>query len=458
MGIYTFIFLVFGVVSRLWAASDFSVMQFNIEDGGALVSLSQVVNIIQKEDADVVCIQESEGRIPYIASLTGMPYYNIRQRVLSKFPIIDPEDTKGIYAFIEVEPGKVVAVSNVHLPSDPYGPYLLEEKEPAQEVKQVEKDVRLAALKPQLAALPLLVKKHIPVFLSGDFNTPSMLDDSSFRWPVSLALQKKGFRDSYREAHKSVKKHPGYTWWAPRPKVPGWNPEDDDPHDRIDFIYVSGPAKTVSSKVVSVKEFSPWPSDHKVVVSSFHVQPHNAPMYIAVEKRLVDIGEAVKVYFKGPNSDKLKIALYHNDTRIGMQKVGALSRYTSFDVQNKGRHVLKLISSSGHVLASAHFVAKAKDDAPILELSKASYVYNEPIPVFWHNAPGHNWDWIGIFSVDTNVDEPIMAHYLRAEIDGTYQFDSTSQKNFPLAPGNYRASFFIDDARKVVTSAYFSVE
>lgn len=452
------IFFAFGFISLLRAGCDLSVMQFNIEDGGALVSLSQVVAIIQKENADVVCIQESEGRIPYIASLTGMPYFNIRQRVLSKFPIIDPEETKGIYAFIEVKPGKVVAVSNVHLPSDPYGPYLLEEGETTEEVEQVEKDVRLAALKSHLVLLPTLVAKRIPVVLSGDFNTPSALDDPSFRWPVSIALQKRGFRDSYREVHKSVQRHPGYTWWAPRPKVPGWNPEEDDPHDRIDFIYVSGPAKTVSSRVVSLKDFSPWPSDHKVVVSKFQVEPYNIPRYIAAEKRLVHTGEAAKVYYKGPKERTMKIALYHDDVCVGEQKVRTPSGHMHFDVKKSGHYVAKLIGSSGHVVATARFVAKAKDDAPTLSLSKATYACNEPIVASWKNAPGHNWDWIGVFSVDKISDEPIMAHYLRAEIDGTYQFDSTSQKNFPLTPGRYKASFFIDDARKEVTSVSFNIQ
>lgn len=462
--LYLFIFF---LTASLSATCAFSVMQFNIEDGGALVSMTQVVNVIQKENADVVCIQESEGRLPYIASLVGWPHYNIRQRVLSKFPIIDPYDTKGLYVYIEVAPGKVVAVSNVHLPSVSYGPYLLEKGAPIQEVEQVEKDVRLSALQSHLDVLPKLAQQKIPVFISGDFNTPSTLDWKvenknypSIQWPVSIALQQKGFRDSYREAHGNVKKHPGFTWWALRPKVPGWNPSEDDPHDRIDFIYVNGPAKTVSSKVIDSKVFAPWPSDHKVVVSSFDVEPQNSPVYVALDKRLINIGEPITVYYNGPKASGLTITLSQGNTLIAKHKAKSHHGLCSFATTHtkKGRYKVALVSKSGHILSSDHITIKAVEDSPSLSLSKDLFAHNEPISVSWKHAPGHTWDWVGIFSLDTASNEPIMAHYLHAEIDGTYQFTNATQKNFPLSPGRYKASFFVDDARKEVAHCTFTVK
>ncbi|MCE5294799.1 MAG: endonuclease/exonuclease/phosphatase family protein [Chlamydiales bacterium] len=455
----TLYLLLFLITASLGATCSFRVMQFNIEDGGALVSMAQVVHIIQKEHADVVCIQESEGRIAYIASLVGWPYYNIRQRVISKFPIIDPEDTKGLYVFIELEPGRIVAVSNVHLPSDSYGPYLLEKGASIKEVEQVEKNVRLSALQSHLDVLPKLAKQKIPVFLSGDFNTPSTLDSKSVKWPVSIALQQAGFRDSYREVHGNVEKHRGFTWWALRPKVPGWNPSEDDPHDRIDFIYVNGPAKTISSKVVGTKAFSPWPSDHKVVVSSFHVEPQHAPIYVAPDKRLINMPESVTVYYNGPKTETLTLVLSQSDKPIAKKKVKSHRGVYSFATKHlkKGRYKVALVSKSGRTLSSDHVVLKAHTDTPALTLAKDLFATTDPIEVSWKNAPGHTWDWVGIFSQDTNTNEPIMAHYLHAEIEGTYQFDSTTQNNFPLAPGRYKASFFIDDARKEVTHCTFQV-
>jgi len=49
--------------------------------------------------------------------------YSERTSYMSRFPIIDPPGANGLYVFVEPVPGRVVAVANVHLPSDPYGPY-----------------------------------------------------------------------------------------------------------------------------------------------------------------------------------------------------------------------------------------------------------------------------------------------------------------------------------------------
>ena len=126
----------------------------------------------------------------------------------------------------------------------------------------------------------------MPVFLVGDFNSPSQLDWTQadggqrdevpypFAWPVGTAVATAGFRDSYREVHADPVETPGFTW------TPG-GPETDpkEVHDRIDWVLAAGPAETEESEIlgedggpdVDIAAGNPFPSDHRGVVSTFSV-------------------------------------------------------------------------------------------------------------------------------------------------------------------------------------------
>ena len=72
--------------------------------------------------------------------------------------------------------GKVVAVGNLHLTSDPYGPDLLRDGATVEEALQGETDTRLAEITPYAAGMEPLIKAGTPVIVTGDFNSPSHLD------------------------------------------------------------------------------------------------------------------------------------------------------------------------------------------------------------------------------------------------------------------------------------------
>lgn len=104
--------------------------------------------------------------------------------------------------------------------------------------------------------------------------------DHSVDWPVSRAVSAAGFVDSWHQAHPDPLTEPGLTWWAGRPPLDIYAPGENDPQDRIDFVWYAGPAKVLSSELVGEDNaadvtFSvmPWPSDHRAVVSSFSVIP-----------------------------------------------------------------------------------------------------------------------------------------------------------------------------------------
>ena len=217
------------------------VMVFNIEYGGTQVSFKKVAEALKKASPDVVGLEEAETNTARLARLAGYPYYNAGLQIVSRYPIIEPSGAGGVYAFIEVQPGYVVAISNVHLPSDPYGPNWIRDGKSADQVIALEKRLRLPAIKQQVLVLPKVAAQGIPVFVTGDFNSPSHLDYTQAAvgtrpevkyvvdWPVSQAMADAGFKDSYRLAHPDPVKDPGLTWWAARPKVPGWNPTAKDP-------------------------------------------------------------------------------------------------------------------------------------------------------------------------------------------------------------------------------------
>ena len=96
--------------------------------------------------------------------------------MISRFPILDPPHSKGIFTYVEPAPGRVIAVANTHLPSTPYGPYRVRAGWSKHRVLRLERRLRLRALAPLLRRLPRLVDRGIPVFLTGDFNSPSYLD------------------------------------------------------------------------------------------------------------------------------------------------------------------------------------------------------------------------------------------------------------------------------------------
>jgi endonuclease/exonuclease/phosphatase family metal-dependent hydrolase len=325
------------------------VMEFNIEYGGDQISFDQVVTAAKAAGADVIGLEEAETNSRRLAEALGWKYVNDGMQVISKYPILEPSGSDGVYAFIEVEPGRVVAISNVHLPSDPYGPYWVADGRSAEQVLALERRVRLPALQRQLAELPRLAADGIPVFMTGDFNSPSHLDWTAaavghrpqikyaLEWPVSAAVAAAGFRDSWRETHPDPVAHPGLTWWAARPTVPDdWNPPLTDPQDRIDFVYAAGPSQTVGSEIVGEDAadgaaglevgaprlaavqpalgdvgiaLAPWPSDHRGVVSTFELTPAPMPDLVAVDAWLVPVGETIVARYHAPAAGAKRLTL-----------------------------------------------------------------------------------------------------------------------------------------------------
>ena len=64
----------------------------------------------------------STARPVWLGRLTGHDHVSRRLDIVSRYPLIDPPGSRGRYAFVELAPGQVAAVSNVHLASARYSP------------------------------------------------------------------------------------------------------------------------------------------------------------------------------------------------------------------------------------------------------------------------------------------------------------------------------------------------
>ena len=467
-------------------ALQLKVMEFNIEYGGHEIDFDSVVEAIQKSDADVVAVEEAWGNIPLLARRLGWRYFDRRMQLVSQLPLLAPRGSDGLYTFVNVEPGGVVAIGNVHLPAAPYGPFQIKDGAGPKEIIALEKRVRLPAVEPYLEALTELADDGIPVFLTGDFNAPSHLDwttdgvgtrkhmEYALEWPVSAAVEEAGFKDSYREVHPDPVRSPGLTWPAARPFVEGYNPGlNGAAADRIDFVYSGGPAVVLDSLLVGEKShpeveipITPWPTDHRGILSTFEIEPGMPPAFIAVEQRLIEVGDKGHISFGAPDvgadrvvlvpqGDELSAAV--DDISVDDDSQGTAT-FTTQDWK-PGPYEAVLIAATNDELSRISFWVTAPDARPRIATRKPIYGVGEGIDVQWRNTPANRWDWVGIYKrgADPNVASYITWFYTNSSVAGSKLMDEAAAGRWPLRPGKYSAYLLEDDSYNALARADFTV-
>ncbi len=450
---------------------EFKLMTFNIEYGGTQVSFENVVEVIQKANPHVVAIEEAFGNIPRLAADLGWAYYDIRLQLVSQLPLLDPPDGDGIYTFVQIAPGKVVAVSNVHLPNDPEGSFAILKGATAQEIVELEMKARMPFIRMHLDVLQRLASTGMPVFLAGDFNAPSHLDWGAdmvgvrkqikfpMAWTVSKAVEAVGFRDSFRDVHPDPKAEPGLTWWASRPQVTGWNPNPDDPQDRIDFIYALGESVTLNSVVIGEESVSPYPTDHRAVLSTFAVTPADQPVMVSTRQRLIEAGELLHVWVHGTgmSGERCEVIRLGESQPVTSQFVEPGTSTLSFSSKawGQGAYELVLKGADASVLSRYPFWVMDAGENVHLRLEHSAVRAGEPLQATWENAPGNRWDWLGLYKAGQNplVDKPLQYIHTNASIAGTCQIDTSG-----LDAGGYEVLFCIDDNYICLARVWFEVK
>lgn len=469
---------------------DLETGDFCAEPDGCQQTFQQVVETIRASGADVVGIQEPKRNTARLAQELGW-HYDERNHVISRFPLLDPPDGDGVYVYVQLEPGKVAAISNTHLPSDPYGPYLVRDGGTRKQLERLERRARLPYVQRQLVKLPRVIERGIPVFLTGDFNSPSHLDWTPavararadvrfpFIWPVSEALGKIGLRDSYREAHADPVAVPGFTWTAGGPEA-----DPQEVFDRIDWVLTAGPTRTLSSRTVGEAggpdvdiERAPYPSDHRAVVSSFELQPAATPLLVAVSQRRVFVGDELTVSFHGQGRRGETVALARLNDGPGRRaqivssaaagKAGERDGRVPFETDQlrPGSYEAWLRDAQGDVLSRTPFWLYRSSEPTTLQVEARRYRQGEAIEARLRNAPGRGWDWVGVFRCDAagcaENGDYLTYEYTGGAIEGRVSIGAAARdgaESWPLPPGRYVLRLLTDDSYvDLATSQPFTI-
>jgi exonuclease III len=472
-----------------------NVMTFNIWLGGDQVNFQKLIEAIRAADADIVCLQEAGGNTARIAAALGWSYAVPARHVIARVPLFAPPATVKGYdgndlnmVYAELESGRFIAIANVHLPSDPYGPNELRDGKPVAEVLETERSARLSAIESYVAPMTALAKGGTPVVLSGDFNSPSPLDwtpaltqrwpqvKEKIVWPAQQALLDAGFVDTYRAAHPDPAARAGITWSYGYP-YPYLKPNEQI--DRIDFIMAAGAVKTIKSEILGDPRMpdtdigvSPWPSDHRAVVSTLEVVPGPGPAMVSIDRRSVPAGAVLTARFHAETAD----GRLEGGT-LAILKAGAApdaaplvvrasnngtDRASSVDFGTgglaPGAYVVALRDQAGKELARAPFWMVDRDGSAALRLDKATYAAGETIAATWSNAPGNRYDWLGIYKKDEASDDNYLYFfYVNGSVAGS--LDLTKKLlGAALEPGAYELRLELDDGYSRLAAVPFEVK
>ncbi len=267
----------------------------NVHDG-----YSKGARAIVEADVDIVGVIEPYNAPQAMAGMLG--WFADNNGLVSRYPFerLPEKDSEGFYCYrvhLSENPRRDIIVAVVHLDYQHYAPYV------AQTAKANDVDVLIeenASRRPaevqtflkQFAAA-VASADDTPLLVLGDFNTVSHLDwtdaarakhnGRAALFPISLALERAGLKDSFRELHPNPVLDPGTTWSTIF--------KGDEPQDRIDYIYYKGRRlravgslvfttgventlgswKTVGNSGSKATQNNTWPSDHAAVVTRFQV-------------------------------------------------------------------------------------------------------------------------------------------------------------------------------------------
>lgn len=460
---------------------ELRVMTFNIWYGATATDLGKVVEAIRAADADVVGMQEPYARLRRIARELDF-YASPRMHVISRFPILEPQGSDGAWAYLLL-PGGLAAIQNTHLPCCPYTPYRIVHKgmDRTSALEQ-ETHTRVRKIAKQLAALEPVLAAGIPTFFTGDFNSPSWRDWTRaavearglpypIRWPASLAMEAAGFVDSYRTVHPDPVAEPGFTWTSgyPAPFVYDW-----EVFDRIDFVWVAGPAEPLASLIVGESRANadivvrPYPSDHRGVVSTFAVTPAPPPVFVAAESERSRLGAPLEVAFHASGEAGEHLVLIPSGAAAPASELptgaaGTTDGTVAFDTTGleQGTYDVVLLDGSDSELARDTVVLVEDGQLPILTVADDTLEGDQPLEVSWGYAPGNRYDWVGVFRAGVSAKEGSIKawRYMGARIDGSTRMAAgvRGAASWPLPPGAYEVRICLDDSYRCRVSAGFTV-
>jgi exonuclease III len=203
----------------------------------------RIAEMLKKENADVIMMQETYSSGDFIAAELGYyfattvdwDYLNqgANISVLSRYPIKELYVPKGApFMNVAVKIG-ISKTQDLYVMSNWYGMNQFPAVYNFNRTRFAEAD-------------------NIPTLFAGDFNAIPHTDGG--KSPASRKMLDEGFIDAYRSLYPDLEKYPGYTHRSGK---------------RIDQLYYKGKGLTnISTKVVS-NWIGGFPSDHFLVISKF---------------------------------------------------------------------------------------------------------------------------------------------------------------------------------------------
>ena len=472
-------------------------MTYNIWYGGVQVDFNQTIAAIRLADPDIAGLQEPDGNTQAIAAAAGYAYVDLRRHIISRVPLFDSAlgsrtetgqspysmaglDSTAAHTWAMVAPGQVVAVANLHLTSDPYGPDILLAGGTVADALQNEAATRMPEIEPLIAALAPLAAAVTPVFVTGDFNTPSHLDWTNraihttpgtpqvMPWPVTLAMQDAGFVDSYRTVHPDEFSVLSQTY---SPGFPHPVTVEGTISDRIDYVFAANATATASqilgeagNRDVALS-LTPWASDHRAVVSTFTVTPIPAPALITVEPRLVRQGGTFLVRTISPDMADWGVTVVPRggdpatDTLTRVAGIAAwwqpTFKFSTFGLPPEAYDAV-MTGPDGTELTRTRFSVTAENGAATLTATPTIKT-GEGVDVAWTGAPGLRFDWIGIYAMgDPDLYNSLAFAYTGATLEGEMT-RTPDLYDAELTPGDYEARLMADDHYAVQAVAPFTV-
>lgn len=298
------LFTLAGCAPQKESKKTLTVLSWNVWHGGHSKTYpgkgcEGTIGILKKSEADVVLMVETYGAAPMVADSLGYQYNLISDNlcIYSRYPIIrkyafaDSISTfnfGGVMIDVDGTPVRLFDTWLHYLPDMRLVPTDKSEEEilawEMEGTRDEEIHKILTVLQPMLAEAD-----SIPVIMGGDFNVHSHLDwteatrnlynhgGAVVRWPVSVAMEAAGFKDSFREANPDAVEKLGVTWLTDADSL-----ETERRMDRIDFIYYQGNSLRLAASecydnslgktfMFRGEEFF-YPSDHGFVLTTFVIE------------------------------------------------------------------------------------------------------------------------------------------------------------------------------------------
>jgi endonuclease/exonuclease/phosphatase family metal-dependent hydrolase len=428
---------------------ELKVATFNLCHGLGKVDdgLPKAIKAIKDSGVDIVGLQESSTIANVLAKKLGWSVANVGNSatIISRYPITElfvcDKIALGARIQLSKAPVQDILFWSCHLEYRWYGPYAARDGKSKAQIMTSEQ-ARTRQVQRILLAMKKQLKNadRVPVFLVGDFNVPSHLDWTAatakkhfnriIPWPATKALEKAGFKDSFRLHHPKPLQKAGTTWSTIF--------KTNEPQDRIDMIHVLGKGvRVVASRVLGESpknkekpyKNNPWPSDHGAVLTTVKLTGQagldKAPLARATLK--LQLTAANSVIVKASSLTGLKrdwIAIYKSgagdrDFLFWVYTEGLRSGSFQFAALAPGRYEARLFNNdSYHKAASAVFSVTGKKSLAAISTVKKSMTIHTSIKIAYKNVPKNSY--FGLYKRGSRFEtEPLTTHKLTKVGSGT---------------------------------------